>query len=130
MFDDRYAAQAHSLLRIIAGLLFLAHGMSKLFGFPPFMMGPAPIIGSLFWIAGVIELVAGVLIVIGLYSRPAALIASGEMAIGYFMIHAAKSPFPSNNMGDAAVLFCFVFLFIAAAGPGPWSVDAGRVPKD
>ena len=126
---DRFGPQALALLRIVASLLFIAHGTSKLFGFPPFVMGPQPEVGTLFWFAAVIELFGGLLVLFGIYARQAALLMAGEMAVGYWMIHFAKSPFPSNNGGDAPILFCFVFLLIAAAGPGPWSIDASRTPR-
>lgn len=129
MLEGRYANQALGLLRIVAGLLFLLHGCSKLFGFPPFPMGPLPGIGSMLWIGAIVETVGGFLILIGLFSRPAALIASGEMAVAYWMFHAPKGLFPSNNGGDAAILFCFIFLLIVAAGPGAWSVEAARTRK-
>ena len=125
MFKDRYASEALSVLRIVAALLFLAHGTSKLFGFPPLSM-PMPEPGSLWWIAGVLEFVGGLLLLVGQFSRPVAYILAGEMAIGYFLVHAPKSPFPSVNGGDAAILFCFAFLTIAAAGPGKWSLDWRR----
>ena len=126
---DRFGPQALALLRIVASLLFIAHGTSKLFGFPPFVMGPQPEVGTLFWFAAVIELFGGMLVLFGIYARQAALLMAGEMAVGYWMIHATKGPFPSNNGGDAPILFCFVFLLIAAAGPGPWSIDASRTPR-
>lgn len=126
---DRYGPQALAVLRIVAAFLFIAHGTSKLFGFPPFMMGDPPEVGTLFWFAGVIELFGGLLVLFGIYARQAAVLMAGEMAVGYWMIHAAKGPFPSNNGGDAPILFCFVFLLIAAAGPGPWSIDASRMPR-
>lgn len=122
---NRYAPQAQALLRIVAALLFLQHGLSKLTGFPPFPMA-LPAFGSLLWIAALIELIGGILVLVGLFTRPAAFIMSGEMAVAYWMQHAPKSTFPANNMGDAAILFCFVFLFLAAAGPGAWSVDGSR----
>ena len=122
-FIYRYSDEALSLLRIVAALLFMLHGTSKLFGFPPTDMG-APPIYSLPWIAGVLEVVGGFLLIIGLWSRLTAFVLSGQMAVAYWMVHAPQSPFPSNNGGDAAILFCFVFLFIAAAGPGAWSIDA------
>jgi putative oxidoreductase len=121
----RYAPQALSLLRIVAALLFVLHGTSKLVNFPPFPMDlPAP--GSMLWIGAIIELVGGLLVLIGLFTRPAAFILSGEMAVAYWMFHAPRSTFPSVNQGEAAILFCFIFLMIAAAGPGPWSVDESR----
>ena len=123
--EGRYASQALSLLRIIAALLFVLHGTSKLFGFPPFPMDlPQP--GSLLWIGAILELVGGLMLIAGIFSRPVAFILSGEMAVAYWMFHAPKSTFPSENGGEAAILFCFVFLLIAAAGPGLWSLDASR----
>ena len=83
-------------------------------------------VGSLLWIAGVIEFVGGLLLLVGLFSRPVAFILAGEMAVGYWMFHATKSTFPAVNGGDAAILFCFIFLYIAAAGPGPWAIGAKR----
>ena len=122
-----WAPRLLSVLRIMAGLLFLAHGTQKLFGFPPRMGGgAAPELISLIGLAGVLELVGGALIVLGLFTRPVAFILSGQMAVAYFMAHAPKSPFPALNGGDAAILFCFVFLYLAAAGAGPWSLDAQR----
>jgi putative oxidoreductase len=119
------APHALSLLRIVAALIFLLHGSQKLLGFPPLAEGmTAPAAWSFFWIGGLIELVAGGLMLVGLFTRPAAFIASGEMAIAYFMAHAPQSPFPVLNGGDAAILYCFVFLYLVAAGPGPWSLDA------
>jgi putative oxidoreductase len=120
---DRYAPQALSLLRIVAALLFLLHGTSKLLGFPASEM-PMPPTGSLLWIGGVLELVGGLMLLFGILSRPVAFVLAGEMAVAYWMFHAPQSTFPSVNGGDAAILFCFVFLYIAAAGPGSWSADA------
>jgi putative oxidoreductase len=122
---SRWQPQLLAILRIVTALLFLEHGLSKFFGFPvPFAIHPLP---PLLVAAGVIECVAGVLITIGLFTRLAAFIASGEMAIGYFMMHFPKSPWPVANMGEAAILFCFVFLYLAAAGPGAWSIDGARM---
>lgn len=112
-----------SILRIMTGLLFLQHGLSKFFGFPVPFPVPAPL-PPLLMAAGTIEIVAGVLIIFGLFTRPAAFIASGEMAIAYFMQHAPKSFYPLANNGEGAILFCFAFLYLVFAGPGPWSVDA------
>ena len=116
-----YAPQILAVLRIVAALLFIAHGTQKLLGFPATDMRP-PLM-SLFGAAGVIEIVAGLLILAGFLTRPAAIIASGTMAIAYWMVHAPMNTFPVNNGGDAAILFCFVFLYLAFAGPGAWSVD-------
>ena len=125
MFESRYGPQALSLLRIIAALLFVLHGTSKLFNYPSFPMDlPQP--GDLLWIGAIIEIACGLLLLVGFFSRPAAFIASGEMAVAYWMFHAPQSTFPSVNMGEPAILFCFIFLLIAAAGPGPWSIDASR----
>ena len=126
--DGRWAGEALSLLRIVAALIFLMHGSSKLIGFPSTDM-PMPPVGSLMWIGGALELVGGLLLLIGLFSRPVAFILSGEMAVAYWMFHAPQSTFPMQNGGDAAILYCFVFLLIAAAGPGPWSIDATRGRK-
>ena len=126
--EGRYAPQALSLLRIVTSLLFLLHGTSKLFNFPPFPMDlPAP--GSLLWIGAILELVGGLMLLVGLFSRPVAFVLSGEMAVAYWMYHAPQSTFPSVNMGEPAILYCFIFLLIAAAGPGPWSLDASRSRK-
>jgi len=122
---SRWQPHVLALLRIVTALLFLEHGTMKLFHFPaPQMPGPLP---TLIMVAAIIELVTGVLITLGLFTRLAAFIASGEMAVAYFMGHFPKSPWPGINMGDAAILFCFVFLYLAAAGPGAWSVDGARM---
>lgn len=113
-----------SVLRIVAGLAFLQHGTSKFFGFPPFpMQGPLP---PMLLAAGAIELVGGALLLIGFFTRPVAFIASGMCAVGYFMAHAPKGFYPAANGGEAILLYCFIFLYLAAAGAGPWSVDAMR----
>jgi putative oxidoreductase len=124
MSEGRYAPQALSLLRIVAALLFLQHATGKLFGFPPIGMNPPAL--SLYWIAGVIELIGSLLLLAGFLSRPVAFLLSGEMAIAYWIVHAPQSTFPILNHGESAILFCFIFLLIAAAGPGPWSLDASR----
>jgi putative oxidoreductase len=122
---SRWQPQLLALLRIVAGLLFLEHGTSKFFAFPvPFAVhGPLP---PLLVAAGVIETVAGLLITLGLFTRLAAFIAAGEMAVAYWMQHFPTSPWPAANMGEPAILFCFIFLYLAAAGPGAWSIDRGR----
>jgi putative oxidoreductase len=114
-----------SLLRIVAALVFLEHGTQKLLGFPPSeRAGPA--FGALTWWAGIIEIGTGALLALGLYSRPAAFLASGTMAFAYWIAHAPRDVFPVNNGGDAAILYCFLFLYLVFAGPGPWSLDALR----
>ena len=121
-FLDRYSPQLLSILRIVAGLLFLEHGTSKLLGFPHSPMFDHLI--PLLLAAGIIELVAGALILLGLFSRIAAFVASGEMAVAYWIYHVPQGGFfPALNQGDAAILFCFVLLYLAAAGPGPWAIN-------
>ena len=120
-FPSWIAPRVLSVTRLVAGLLFLEHGTQKLFGIPATDHAPAFL--SLFWVGGVIEIVTGVLIAIGLFTRPAAFVASGMMAVAYWMVHAPQTPFPATNGGDAAVLFCFLFLYFVFAGPGPWSAD-------
>ena len=124
-----YSSYAHGLLRIVSGLLFLFHGLVKIIGFPPGAQpGQVPPL-SLMGVGGAIELVAGTLIMIGLFTRSAAVIASGEMAVAYWMFHAPQGLYPVMNMGDAALLYCFIFLFFAAAGPGAWSLDGMRAKR-
>lgn len=121
---NTWAPRMLSILRIVAALIFLAHGTQKLLGFPPSDGAPAPF--TLSWIAGTIELFCGALLVVGLFTRPAAFLASGLMAFAYWLAHAPQSAFPVNNGGDAAILYCFIFLYLVFAGPGPWSLDALR----
>jgi putative oxidoreductase len=121
---DKWAPHALALLRVVTALLFIAHATGKLFGFPD--LGFRPELFSLFGIAGMIEIVGSVLLILGLFTRPVAFILSGEMAIAYFMAHAPNSFFPILNQGESAVLFCFVFLYLVFAGPGAWSADAAR----
>jgi len=116
-----YAPRALSILRIVAGLLFVEHATQKFFAFPaPFPMQPLP---PLFVAAGTIELVAGTLITLGLFTRFAALIASGEMAVAYFMIHNPQGFWPIVNKGEVVILFCFTFFYLVFAGPGSWALD-------
>jgi putative oxidoreductase len=124
LFLDKYQSQLLAILRIVAGLLFLEHGMMKLFHFPA-PMPPVPAnFAMIIMAAGIIELVGGALITLGLFSRIAAFIASGEMAVVYWMVHVPKGGlYPAINAGDAAILFCFAFLYIAAAGPGAWALN-------
>lgn len=121
---SRWQPQLLALLRIFTGLLFLEHATQKFFAFPaPFPVNPLP---PLLVAAGVIELVVGVLVTIGLFTRLAAFIAAGEMAIAYFMMHFPQGFWPAVNKGEAAILYCFVFLYLAAAGAGAWSLDSFR----
>jgi putative oxidoreductase len=124
---EDWAPRALSILRIVAAVLFFEHGSQKLFGFPPRLEGaPGPEIVSLLGAAGIMEIIGGGLLILGLFTRPVAFLAAGEMAIGYWVAHAPKSFFPALNGGDAAILYCFIFLYIFFAGPGPWSLDAKR----
>jgi putative oxidoreductase len=123
-FLDPFSGPLLSILRIISALLFMAHGTGKLFQWPPleqFPTGPEPT--TLPWIAGVLELVGGALLTLGLGTRIVAFILSGEMAFAYWMAHAPRAFYPIQNGGELAIMFCFVFLYIAAAGGGPWSLD-------
>lgn len=123
-FLGKYAPYLYALLRIVAGLLFAMHGSQKLLGFPG---GKDPVaLFSMMGLAGVIELVGGLMIAFGLLASPAAFIASGMMAVAYFMAHAPQGALPILNGGEPAVLYCFLFLYIAARGSGVWSVDAMR----
>jgi putative oxidoreductase len=111
-----------SVLRIMTGLLFLEHGTQKLFAFP----GPGPALTSLLVVQALLELVGGILILIGLFTRPVAFILAGDMAVAYFVAHAPRGFFPTLNGGQLAILFCFVFLYLFVAGGGVWSVDEQR----
>ena len=123
-FMRSYETQTYTLLRIVAGFLFLWHGMEKLFGFPGAPPPGAP--PFVVYVGGFLELVCGVLVMLGLVTRWAAFIASGEMAFAYWTAHGARALLPIQNQGELAALYCFVFLFIAARGPGGWSLDSGR----
>ena len=118
-----WSSRALAALRIVAGLLFLAHGVIKVFGFPAGAEPGQQELLSLFGIGGVIELITGLLLILGLFTRPAAFIASGQMAVAYWMFHFPSSPYPAVNGGDAAILYCFIFLYIFTACPGAWSID-------
>jgi putative oxidoreductase len=116
-FLDRFSPQLLSILRIVSALIFMEHGTAKLLQFPPTEMFAAPPeIMTMGWISGV-------LLALGLFTRPVAFILSGEMAFAYFIGHAPQSFYPIQNQGDAAILYCFVFLYIAAAGGGAWALD-------
>jgi putative oxidoreductase len=121
----RFTPQVFALLRIVSGLMFILHGTQKLFGYPPMEKPMTFAIMSVPGVAGLIELVCGTLILLGLLTGIAAFIASGEMAVAYFMAHAGKGGFwPLQNHGELAVLYCFVFLYFAAHGGGIWSIDS------
>jgi len=119
-----YSPYLQSVLRIVAAFLFIAHGTQKLFAFPASEPRAAVALMSLLGAAGVVETVGGVLMLLGLFTRPAAFVMAGEMAVAYFRQHAPEGPWPILNGGELAVLYCFVWLFFCAAGPGPWSLDA------
>ena len=121
-----WAPRLLSVLRIMAGLLFLQHGTAKLLKIPAIPMFANLSLTSPPGIAGILELVGGVLMILGLFTRSTAFVLSGLMAVAYFMAHAPRGFYPILNAGELAALYCFVFLYIAAAGPGPWSLDAAR----
>ena len=126
IFDSlsRYRPQALGALRIMTALLFISHGTQKLFGFPASQMeGSLP---TMLLVAAILEFVGGILVLIGLFTRPVAFILFGQMAVAYFIAHGPKSFFPALNGGDAAILFCFIFLYLFVAGPGAFSVDERR----
>jgi putative oxidoreductase len=124
-----WTGYTHAALRIMTGLLFLQHGTAKILGFPmndalKGMFSGMP--QGMLYFTGIMELVGGILIIIGLFTRPVAFLLSGFMAAAYFMAHAAQGFYPILNFGELAVLYCFVFLWLATAGSGPYSVDASR----
>ncbi|WP_442580261.1 DoxX family protein [Mesorhizobium sp. ASY16-5R] len=129
MFEglSKYQSQFLAVLRIVTALLYIEHGTMKLFGFPASSMAPGDGgLSTLMLVAGILETFGGLLIVVGFHTRTAAFILSGQMAVAYFKAHAPQDFFPANNMGDAAILFCFIFLYLVFAGPGAWSVDGAR----
>jgi putative oxidoreductase len=129
--SSRLAATLLSLLRVIVGFLFICHGASKLFGVLGGSMGSGRIAatGSLLWVSGIIELVGGTLLLLGLLTRIAGFIMSGEMAVAYFLRHLPRGPWPLTNRGELAVVYCFLLLYLAAAGPGPVALDAWRAKR-
>ena len=130
MFDrfSAYQPQLLSVLRIVTGLLFVSHGTAKVLGFPAMEGLPEPGL-SLAGLSGPLELILGVLFLLGLFTRPVAFLASGFCAVGYWAVHGMQSPFPLVNGGETIALYCFVFLYFVAAGAGPWSVDAAMRKK-
>jgi putative oxidoreductase len=123
---ERWTPELLSIFRIVVALLFLEHATAKLFGFPHVAMFDGLKLMSLMGVAGIIELVGGLLLLVGLFTPIAAFILSGEMAVAYFMVHAPQGFFPILNIGEGAIYYCFAFLYLAAAGAGPWSVDRLR----
>jgi len=123
---ERYTPHALAVLRIVTALIFLEHGSQKLFGFPAAPPSGSPPALSFFWFGGILEFFGGLLVLVGLFTRCAAFVLAGEMAVAYWLIHAPKSVFPALNGGDAAILYCFVFLYLVFAGPGLWSIDRMR----
>ena len=120
---NAWSPQLLSVLRIVAAFLYLLHGTQKRFGIPPSAKGGTVELASRMGAAGTIEIVGGLLILLGLYTRVAAFICSGEMAFAYFLAHAPRGWLPIQNGGELPVLFCFIFLYLAAAGGGAWSLD-------
>jgi putative oxidoreductase len=122
-----YQPQVLAVLRIVSALLFVHGGVQLLFGFPaPTYPPPPPEMSTLLLVAGILELVGGLLILVGLLTRPTAFILCGMMAVAYWGFHFPMNPWPVNNMGAAAIMFCFVFLYLFFAGPGAWAVDNRR----
>jgi putative oxidoreductase len=125
-FSSQWSSRILSVLRIVTGFLFMPHGAQKLFGFLAPQHAVSPPLLSLLGLAGVLEFFGGLLILLGLFTRPVAFILSGEMAVAYFLVHAPKGFWPLRNGGDLAAILCFVFLYLALAGGGAWSVDRLR----
>ncbi len=125
-FIDTWSPRLLGILRIVTGLLFLQHGTAKLFGVPHVAMFDGLQLFSLMGLAGILEAGGGVLIILGLLTRPVAFILAGEMAVAYFMAHAPKALLPLVNQGELAIMYCFVFLYFAIAGAGAFSIDAAR----
>ena len=120
--DFRWTPKAIGVLRIVTALLFLQHGMTKILSYP-LSSASGPPEWSLLWVAGWLELVGSVLLLIGLFTRPVAFLLAGEMAIAYWMVHVPRGPFPMLNGGESAILFCFIFLLFVATGAAKWSID-------
>lgn len=123
---SRWQPEALAILRIVTGLTFLAHGVIKLFGFPEGAQPGQQEIATLLGVGAILETVGGVLIILGLFTRPTAFVLSGMMAVAYWMFHAPSSLYPAVNGGDAAILFSFIFLYLVTSGPGAWSLDGAK----
>ena len=129
-FLDRYQPNMIAVLRIVTALIFMEHGTQKLFGFPAPSERGLPELFSLSWFGGIMELAGGLLIAFGLFTRPVAFLLAGEMAVAYWGFHAPRNFFPVLNGGDAAILYCFVFLLLVFTGPGAWSIDRALARSD
>ncbi len=123
---SRYQPQALAILRIFTGLLFMGHGIVKLFGWPEGAQPGQQEIATLLGVGGILETFGGALIVLGLFTRPTAFVLSGMMAVAYWMFHFPSGFLPILNGGEGAILFCFIFLYLVTSGPGTWSLDAAR----
>lgn len=123
---DRYTPLALAVLRIVTALIFMEHGTQKLFGFPAPPQSGLPPAFSLFWIGAIMEFGGGILILLGFMTRPVAFLLAGEMAVAYWAFHATRNFYPALNGGDAAILYCFIFLLLVVTGPGAWSIDGAR----
>ncbi len=123
MIPERYAPTTYALFRIVIGFLFLCNGLQKMFGL---FGGPAAPMGSLPGVAGIVETICGLLVMLGLVTKLAAFLASGEMAVAYFLVHQPLGALPIENMGERAAFYSFAFLYIASRGPGIWSIDSFR----
>jgi len=123
--SPHWSYRMRGICRIVVGLLFIAHGTQKLFGFPPSPMPGMPVDPfTTLGVAGIIEVIGGAMIILGLLTRPVAFLLAGEMAVAYFRVHFPRGFFPINNGGELAVLYCFAFLYLMFAGAGAWSLDA------
>ncbi len=125
ILPQSWTGPIHAALRVMTGLLFLQHGTAKILGFPAVEMFKDGVSGIVL-VSGILELVGGILIILGLFTRPVAFVLSGFMAVAYFLAHASGSFFPIINQGELAVLYCFVFLWLSVAGAGPYSIDASQ----
>ena len=129
-FLDRYQPYVLAILRIVTALIFMEHGTQKLFGFPAPSERGLPGLFTVSGIGGIMEFVGGLLILLGIFTRPVAFLLAGEMAVAYWMVHAPRSFFPVLNGGDASILYCFVFLLLVFTGPGAWSIDGLVARRD
>ena len=123
---SRFSPQALAALRIVTALIFIAHGAQKLFGFPAAPANGLPPLFTQFWFGAILETFGGLAILLGFWTRPVALILAGEMAVAYWQFHAPRSIYPLLNGGDAAILYCFIFLYLFFAGAGAWSLDGNK----